>query len=435
MRKFPWGRTFLIGFGFLGISVLWPIFNQWIPIILQINNPVYIADLVRAGKTIPNLQGFALGPGMAMFIMTWDNIINMFVQPWIGARSDRTWNRFGRRKSWILIGLPIALLGFISIPFAKGVIAIAVFVLITNFGMALFRSPVIAWLGDLFNVQERSRANGVINMMGGIGGVLAFVGGGYVFKLFGKPAPFIAGAVALAISMIVVLLLVKEPKEIVKDPGADESIKGLFTNLKEVASNQDKSMVYLLLAILFWFTGFGAVETGLSSFAIFSLHIPAATASVVAATANLSFMAFAIPSGIIAGRLGRRKTILWGLVGLVPVFILGYFFISNILTLIIGLVLVGFFWAWVNVNSLPLVYDHGDEKRIGAFTGLYYFSSQLAAVIGPVCGGQLVEKLGFDYRILFLFGSIFMVLAFLAMLKVKDVAHESKKRAEMTSLA
>jgi MFS family permease len=77
-----------------------------------------------------------------------------------------------------------------------------------------------------------------------------------------------------------------------------------------------------------------------------------------------------------------------------------------------------------------LVYDHGDEKRIGAFTGLYYFSSQLAAVIGPVAGGYLVETIGFDYRILFIFGAIFMGLAFLAMLKVKDVAHEAKGLAE-----
>ncbi len=135
---------------------------------------------------------------------------------------------------------------------------------------------------------------------------------------------------------------------------------------------------------------------------------------------------------MIAGKLGRRKTILWGLTGLMPVFLSSYFVINSMITLIVGLVLVGFFWAWVNVNSLPLVYDHGDEKRIGAFTGLYYFSSQLAAVIGPVAGGLLVENIGFDYRVLFIFGAVFMLLAFLSMLKVKDVAHEAKQLSEAT---
>ncbi len=426
MRKFPWGRTFLVGFGFLGISVLWPIFNQWVPLILQAGNPEFSAELIKAGKELPDIAGFALAPGLAMFIMTWDNIINMFVQPWVGARSDRTWNRFGRRKSWILIGLPIAVLGFIAIPFAQGVLAVAVFILITNFGMALFRTPVISWLGDLFHVNERSRANGVINLMGGIGGVLAFVGGGMVYDAFGRPGPFVAGAVALIVAMIVVILFVKEHKDQKGVSDSADSIKGLIPNLKEVFANKDRSIVFMLLAILCWFIGFSAVETGLSSFAVFSLGIKASTASVVAAVANLSFMAFAIPSGLLAGKLGRRKTILWGLTGLVPVFILSYFLINNVVSLVIGLILVGFFWAWVNVNSLPLVYDHGDEKRIGAFTGLYYFSSQLAAVVGPTLGGVLVENLGSNYRILFIFGALFMVLAFLSMLKVKDVAHEAK---------
>ncbi len=104
MRKFPWGRTFLIGFGFLGISVLWPIFNQWVPLILQAGNPEFEAQLIKAGKELPTIAGFALTPALAMFIMTWDNIVNIFVQPWVGARSDRTWTKIGRRKPWILIG-------------------------------------------------------------------------------------------------------------------------------------------------------------------------------------------------------------------------------------------------------------------------------------------------------------------------------------------
>jgi MFS family permease len=170
---------------------------------------------------------------------------------------------------------------------AKTVLALAVFVLITNFGMALFRSPVIAWLGDLFNVNERSRANGVINLMGGVGGVLAFVGGGIIYDAFGRPGPFVAGAVALTVAMIVVLLLVKERKEQKEDSDPNESVKGLIPNLKAVFANKDKSMIFMLLAILCWFTGFGAVETGLSSFAVFSLGMKASTASIVAAVANL----------------------------------------------------------------------------------------------------------------------------------------------------
>lgn len=425
--RFPWGRTFLVGFGFFGISILWPIFNQWVPLILQVGNPEF-------STSIANFKGFGLGPALAMFIMTWDNIINIFVQPWVGNRSDHTWNRFGRRKPWILLGLPIALLGFVSIPLAQSILAVAVFILVTNFGMALFRSPVVAWLGDLFQPQERSKANGVINLMGGAAGVLSYVLGGIIYNSFGRNGPFIAGAITMVVALVVVLIWVKEPKERLEvtsvEPGSQGEVKGLIPNLKAVFTNPDKSALFILLAIFCWFTGFNAIETGLSSFAVFSLGIKPGTASIVASVANLSFLLFCIPSGMLAGKLGRKKTIIYGLLALLPIFIFSYFFTKGMISFVIVLVLVGFFWSWVNVNSLPLVYDHGDEKRIGAYTGLYYFFSQTAAVLGPTLGGLIVEKMNFNYRILFIFGTIFLFLAFLSMLKVTDKAHEAKLRSE-----
>ncbi len=428
-KKFPWGRTFLIGFGFFGISILWPVFNQWVPLILQAGNPQF-------ESSIENFLGFGLGPALAMFIMTWDNIINIFVQPWVGNRSDHTWNRFGRRKPWVLLGLPIALIGFVSIPLAQSVIAVAVFILVTNFGMALFRSPVVAWLGDLFKADERSKANGVINLMGGLAGVLSFVVGGMIFKQFGRSGPFIAGAIAMTVALAVVLIFVKEPKErLGVDEEASRSTKGLFQNLKDVFANKDKSILLVLLAIFCWFTGFNAIETGLSSFAVFSLKIEPGIASIVSAVANLSFLAFCIPSGFIATKIGRRKTIIYGLIGLIPLFLFSYFFANGLIAFIVILVFVGFFWAWINVNSLPLVYDLGDEGRIGAFTGLYYFFSQTAAVLGPTLGGLLVEKINYNYRVLFFFGAFFMICALLCMLKVKDRHHEEKMKLEAANQA
>ena len=111
-RRFPWSRTFLLGFGFLGISIIWPIFNQYIPLFLQAGNAEFNAQLLKEGRAIPDIVGFGLTPALAMFIMTWDNMINIFVQPWVGAKSDRTWNRFGRRKRWILLGAANCSTGF-----------------------------------------------------------------------------------------------------------------------------------------------------------------------------------------------------------------------------------------------------------------------------------------------------------------------------------
>jgi MFS family permease len=416
-QKFPWGRTFLLGFGFLGISIIWPIFNQYIPLFLQAGNPEFERQLLEQGRPIPDIVGFGLAPSLALFIMTWDNIINMFVQPWVGAKSDQTWNRIGRRKPWILLGAPLALLGFVFIPVAQSVIAIAVFILITNFGMALFRSPTISWLGDLFEPDNRSKANGVINLMGGVGGLLAYFGGGMLFNSFGRIAPFIAGAIAMVIALSVVLLFVKEPQKIT--PESREKQAGVLENLKAIFNNPDKSGFFVLLGILLWFMAFNALETGLSSFAVFTLGMEAGTASIYAGLVTISFILFSVPAGLIGTRYGRGITIRIGLVGLAVVTLTGYFIIQSAITFAVILVLAGFLWAMVNVNSLPLVYDHGDEKRIGAFTGLYYFSSQLAAVLGPTLGGILVDTLGDQYRWLWLFSFVFMTFAFLAMLGVR----------------
>jgi maltose/moltooligosaccharide transporter len=417
--KFPWGRTFLIGFGFLGISIIWPIFNQYIPLFLQHGNPEFAAQLAAEGRTLPELPGGGLGlaPALAMFIMTWDNLINIFVQPWVGARSDRTWNRFGRRKMWIMIGAPIAVLGFVLIPVAQTVIAIMVFLLITNFGMALFRSPTVAWLGDLFVPGDRSKANGVINLMGGVGGLIAYFGGGLLFKSLGRSAPFIGGAIAMLIALTVCLLLVKEPPQV---EASKQPKTSTWQNLKSVIANQDKSGLFILLSIMFWFIGFNALETGLSSFAYFQLNIDAGTSSMLASAVNISFMIFAIPGGLLSIKFGRRKTILFGLSGLLVLFPLAFFLVQNQITYIIFLIVVGFFWAMINVNSLPMVYDFGSERSIGASTGLYYLFSQTAAVVGPVLGGLLVQSLGNQYRWLLVFATVFMACAMYTMSRVKE---------------
>ncbi|MEJ2486060.1 MAG: MFS transporter [Anaerolineales bacterium] len=418
-EKFPYKKTFIVGLGFLGISIIWPIFNSFIPIFLQAGNPEYEKQLLEAGREIPKIIGFGLGPSLAFFVMTWDNLINVFVQPWAGSRSDRTWNQFGRRKPWIIIGAPIAAAAFIFIPFANTILAIMIFILITNFGMALFRSPTVAWLGDLFPAKQRSQANGIINLMGGIGAAVALFGGGILFDNLGRSAPFFAGGIFMLVSLSFALIFVKEPERINPEKQEEKTVS-VLDNLRSVWNGNNKNGIYVLLGILLWFMGYEALQTGLSSFSVFSLGLTPGQASIMTTLFAGSFILFAIPSGLIATRIGRKLTISIGLVGMTVLFGLGYFLIDSRITLGIILVLGGFCWALVNVNSLPLVYDYGEETKIGAYTGLYYFSSQTAAVLGPVLSGVLVESLGNNYRMLWIFSTVFLFLAYLAIRPIKN---------------
>ncbi len=396
-RPFPWARTFVLGFGFFGISIVWPIFNSLIP---------------------PMLERLGLDAVVIGFILTWDNIINMFFQPWVGARSDSTRSRFGRRKPWLMLGAPLAAIFFILIPFVReNFVLIALGILGTNIGMALFRTPTVAYLGDLFTPQETSRANGVINLMGGLGGAIALFGGGALYKL-GVPLPFIFGALVMLIAIIVVLAFVHEPQ--VPETVSAKS-NGLIANLSEVATGRDKSALLLLGAIFCWFMAWNAIEAFFTLYADKQLGISVGTGTQMLTVFAAMLIIFAIPSGLIATRIGRKPTILIGLGGMIVGLALAFVLRAST-PLLVLLGVMGAFWACVNINSLPLVYDLGGGKDVGALTGLYYFASSAAAIAGPITAGGLIDLAGKNYTVIWLFATVFMVLAVACMWLVRPKA-------------
>jgi len=409
MKRFPYGKTFLVGFGFFGISIIWPLFNSLIP---------------------PLLEDLGLSALVVGFIMTWDNIINMFVQPWVGSLSDRTHTRFGRRKPWMMAGAPIAALFFILVPFVREHFAlIALMILGTNLGMALFRAPTVAYLGDLFKPEDRSQANGVINLMGGVASAIALFGGGSLYKL-GVPLPFIVGAGVMLIAIFIVLLWVREPR-VTDQEVANRDEPSLLDNLRRVTSGPDKSGLLLLGAIFFWFVGWNAMEAFFTIYARNVLDIDVGTGTQMLTAFAATFILFAIPSGIIATRFGRKPIIITGLTGMLIGLIAG-FFIHNPTILLVTLAIMGFFWSLVNINSLPMVYDLGGEHSIGAFTGLYYFSSSAAAITGPILGGWMMDLAG--HSTIWLFSAFFIMVAAMVMVRVTSKTDVAENTSDESNL-
>ncbi len=346
-RPFPWRSTFVLGFGFFGISIIWPLFNSLIP---------------------PMLADLGLGAAVVGFILTWDNIINMFFQPWVGSRSDRTHTRFGRRKPWLMLGAPMAALFFILVPFVReNFMLIALAILGTNLGMALFRSPTIAYLGDLFEPHERSKANGVINLMGGVGGAIALFAGGALYAI-GVPIPFIFGAAVMLLAIGVVLWRVKEPDRSHIPPEEIEQEPKLWDNVRYVATNPDRSGLFLLGAIFAWFVGWNATEAFFTLYAREVLGIPVGTGTQMLTAFAAMLILFAIPSGLLATRFGRKPIILIGLLGMTAGTLLA-FLLQEQMALLALLAVMGGFWALININSLPMVYDLAKSGSIGAYTG------------------------------------------------------------------
>lgn len=428
--KLDWKKTFLLGFGFLGISLMWTLYNTYVPIYLQAGHPEF--DAQQAARTL----GFGLGPAMTGFIMTLDNIAAFFIQPLVGMWSDRTYTRIGRRMPYIVGAAPIAIIAFALIPvvpmfipenlsgnlpeltgtFALFIGAAGVMLL----AMAVFRTPTVALMPDLIPSPLRSKANGVINLMGGLGGVLAFLAGGMLYKIY-HPLPFwVAGALVAGV-LIVLLIYIKEPKELVESAASTDEgagLRRLFEGLRGLPRESVRSLTFLILAIFFWFVGYNAIETFFSSYGISVLGVSEDKAGLILSAAFITFLLFSIPSGYIATRFGRRRTILAGLIIFALLLVIVYF-LPDLYVAVAVLALGGMAWALVNVNSLPMVVDISpSETVLGTYTGLYYLAGTLAAVVGPILNGWIVELADFNYNMIFVVAPAFFALAILCMLAV-----------------
>ncbi|MBP7689081.1 MAG: MFS transporter [Thermoflexales bacterium] len=250
-----------------------------------------------------------------------------------------------------------------------------------------------------------------------MGGAVALFGGGALYKL-GVPLPFIVGAGVMLIAIVIVVIAVKEPeREVMLIPEAEKQ-PGVLDNFRAVWRNADKSGLFLLSAIFSWFVGWNAMEAFFTLYARNVLGISEGSGTQMLTAFAAALILFAIPSGLIATKIGRKRTITIGLVGMVAGLIVGYFIRSSTL-LLIGLAMMGGFWALININSLPMVYDLGGEEQIGAFTGLYYFASSAAAITGPIASGGLIDLAGKNYSLLWIFSAVFIGLAAVLMSRVQ----------------
>lgn len=411
--KFNYGKIFLLGFGFFGVSVIWGTYNAFVPIFLS--------------------EKFGLSAGWIGFFMTLDNIAALLIQPPVGAWSDKLRTPIGRRMPFILIGAPIGALAFGIIPVAA---ILPVFVACTStllLSMALWRTPVVALMPDITPSQYRSQANGIINFMGGIGAIVSFLGGSALYRM--NPAfPFWLGSALVIASALLVFIFIREPKDYQEAPtGNPAETPGMVASLKEVMQDKDKSALRLLLAIFFWFVGFNAIEAFFTLYSVNHLGLNAADGAGMLGHLSLFFVLFALVAGYVGSRIGRRVTISIGLIMLIGL-IIGIYFtapetlinplaklpvLGTVRVISLFLMGAGIAWAFININSLPMVVDMVDLARVGTFTGLYYLFSTLAAIAGPNVNGLIIQFSGDNYNSIMLMAPVFMACALILMLGVR----------------
>lgn len=408
--------TFLIGLGFFTMGLMDPLYDTYIPIFLS----RYIESNALIGA-----------------IMTLDNVFAIFLIPIFSAISDRTQTRIGRRMPFIITLLPLSAFAFGLIPFAA--LSSLALLIILIFALNLFkqavRGPVVALMPDLVPGEIRSEANGVINTMGGIAAIVGTIGLAQLMNVKIKlpkvglvdnilAYPF--ASVLVLIAVILLFFFVKENKGTNFEKAAEEKVP-IIKSLKQIFGEEDKSAFYILLSLLFWFIGYQGVLPFVGKYSLEILKTSPGSAALAAGMVGVAYAIFAIPSGLVAHKHGRKKTIRASLVGLIVVLVLIFAHsiifttegISQSLRMIPFWALMfafGIFWVSVITNSFPMLWQMADYANMGIYTGLYYFFSQLASIVAPPITGGLIDIFG--YGSLFLFAAVCMLIAFFLMSKV-----------------
>ena len=412
-------RTVLVGLAFLSICAFWQMYDNIIPLILT--NTFHLDETISGA------------------IMAADNVLALFLLPFFGALSDRTSTKIGRRMPFILGGTAAAVILMNLLPlfdngYANGASTGKLAMFVVTLGLLLvamgtYRSPAVALMPDVTPKPMRSKANAVINLMGSAGGIIVLALG-MVFatasvsnSMMSYTGYFGVIAALMLAALVVFMLTVREP-EWAKEMQAQSVAAGIEdaeeadhpNEGRKLSADEVKSLLLILLSIVLWFFGYNAVTSKYSVYASNILHKDYNLTLIIAQAAAIAAY---LPVGFIAGKIGRKKTILAGVVMLTVAFGVAGFLTADSPAALMNAMfaLAGIAWATINVNSFPMVVELASGGDVGKYTGFYYTASMAAQVATPMVSGLLMDKFGM--HVLFPYAAVFTALAFVTMLFVK----------------
>lgn len=429
-------RTFIIGFAFFGILMLWQVYNIYVPPILT------QLLMIQLNQTDTEVQ-YLVGVLMAM-----DNIFALFMLPLFGYLSDRTKSKFGKRMPYIVVGTILSAIALIGLPIAyayNSLIGFIITMALVLIFMQAYRNPAVALMPDITPKPLRARANGIINLVGYVGAILAgligfiitpesyFIESQGTFVMY---IPFIIAGVFMIVTMIVLASNINENKILfeMKDELArgelEAEVEEPLHEEQRLSKKNRTALILLIAAIFLWFAAFNAVETFWSNYSTYYLDFDGFSMGTIVLTV-VSLITF-VPASIIADKIGRKWTIIIG-IGLMIFAMLGVFFISPVFTGILEVkgifsvvyylffAVAGVGWAMINCCSYPMVVELSTSKTIGKFTGIYYAASMLAQSLTPVALGALMRIENFQWAVMFPYSTVLFVAAFVVFLFIPNV--------------
>ena len=325
----------------------------------------------------------------------------------------------------------------------KALVMFIVILLLLLISMAIFRSPAVALMPDVTMKPLRSKGNAIINLMGSAGGII-ILGLGIVFAtgaaknaLMPYRGFFAIVAGLMLISLGIFMLTVREKKwadEMRRDSaryGIQEEESASAKGGRRLDAAEKRSLIFILLSIVLWFMGYNAVT---SKYSVYAGKVLSRDFNMTLIIAQAAAIVSYLPVGIIASKVGRKKTILAGVVMLTAAFLIASFLRADSSPLVMNAMfaLAGIAWATINVNSFPMVVEMCRGGDIGRYTGYYYTASMAAQTVTPYLSGMLMDKAGMTT--LFPYATVFVALAFVTMLFVRHGDSKPEARRGLEAL-
>ncbi len=309
--------------------------------------------------------------------------------------------------------------------------------------MSTFRSPAVALMPDVTLKPLRSKANAVINLMGTAGGILVLLTGTVIGT--GKKTNAMmsyTGFFGIVIGIMVIALVifmwrvketkwVKEMEEASVALGLEEKAVLEEPESRKLSRSEKTSLLLILLSVALWYFGYNAVT---SKYAVYANNILGMDHNTTLLIAQGAAILAYLPAGIVASKIGRRKTILAGVIMLTAAFGCASFMrsTSSILLMNILFATAGIGWATINVNSFPMVVEMCTGSNVGKYTGYYYTASMAAQAITPTLSGALMDSMGMT--VLFPYAAVFVALAFVTMTFVRHGDAKIQAKAGLEAL-
>ncbi|MCR4660944.1 MAG: MFS transporter [Clostridia bacterium] len=481
-------RTILIGFAFFGILLVWQLYNSYCsPMLSFLFARHDYADQVAAGA----LAGFTtmkdlLANGYITeaqyldvqwkvgIIMALDNIAALFIMPIFGNLSDKTHSKLGKRMPYILIGSVVTAIAlpFIPLFFVKGmaymeaklvgmIVGMICIMIVVIVFMMSYRSPAVALMPDFTPKPLRSRANGIINVVGYVGGAIGSVFAivlpvtkyidGSNRSLMMLEIPFIVCSVVLLASLVVLLCKVKEnklhaelDKEIKEGDSMGESAEQV-TESGKLSKINKRNLILILLAEVFWFMALNAVETFQTNYVMFWLNTSSAGGAIMTVVSGAASVVGFLVAGRIADKIGRKWTIFIGICAVAICYVI-YAIIPKADAAAIAehpfesslpwifyvlLPTIGLGSSLIHICSFPLVTDYCTSDKIGRYTSLYYTASMLAQSVTPIAIGFIF--MATSWRALPIYSAVLMAIAGIIFFFVK-APHKNDKTKNVSGL-